>query len=168
MRAIEPPASGGPRQARGRKRMQALSLCFVPLIVGCGPRLATKADDAAQMANPMLNASYAQEAEVPFVMEPTTARPLSSGRANFGSETASRRTRETADWVVASRDNLNMPFAIVDKVNAKVYAFSVDGQLKGAVSSIKPCNERRHPRQGPSLLQTSNAIETRLLALDAF
>jgi hypothetical protein len=112
--------------------MQALSLCFVLLIVGCGPRLATKADDAAQMSNPMLNASYAQEAEVPFVMEPKTARPLSSRRANFGSETASRRTRETADWIVASKDNLNMPFAIVDKVNAKVYVFGVDGHLKGS------------------------------------
>jgi hypothetical protein len=84
------------------------------------------------MSNPMLNASYEQEAEVPFAMEPKTAKPLSSRRANFGSETASRRTRETADWVVASRDNLNMPFAIVDKINAKVYVFSVDGQLKGA------------------------------------
>ncbi|AFL72942.1 hypothetical protein [Thiocystis violascens] len=110
----------------------AIILCSVLLIAGCGPRLATKADDAAQMPNPMLNASYAEEAEVPFVMEPKTVRPLSSKRANFGAETASRRTRETADWVVASRDNLNLPFAIVDKVNAKVYVFSVDGQLKGA------------------------------------
>ena len=37
-----------------------------------------------------------------------------------------------ADWVVSSRDNLNLPFAIVDKVNAKAYIFGVDGQLQGA------------------------------------
>ena len=37
-----------------------------------------------------------------------------------------------ADWVIGSRDNLNMPFAIVDKVNAKVYVFEVDGTLHGA------------------------------------
>ncbi len=36
-----------------------------------------------------------------------------------------------ADWVVRSGDNENMPFAIIDKVNAKVYAFSADGQLYG-------------------------------------
>jgi hypothetical protein len=136
---IERPATGGQRQARLRNRGlvrlrigTALSLCSVLLIAGCGPGLATKADDAAQIPNPMLNASYEEEAEVPFVMEPKTAKPLSSKRANFGSEHASRRTRETADWVVASRDNLNMPFGIVDKVNAKVYVFSADGQLKGA------------------------------------
>ena len=37
-----------------------------------------------------------------------------------------------ADWVVNTRDNLDMPFAIVDKVNAKVYVFGVDGHLQGA------------------------------------
>ena len=37
-----------------------------------------------------------------------------------------------ADWIVGSRDNLNMPFAIVDKANAKVYVFGVDRQLRGA------------------------------------
>ncbi len=56
--------------------------------------------------------------------------------ADFGSESASRRTRDMADWVVSSRDNLNMPFAIVDKVNAKVYVFSVDGRLHGAAPAL--------------------------------
>ncbi|MFB1487516.1 MULTISPECIES: L,D-transpeptidase [unclassified Thiocapsa] len=155
MGAIEPPVAGGWRQARGRNRIQAFSLCCSLLIVGCGPRLATKADDAAQLANPMLNASYAQEAEVPFVMEPKPARPLSSGRANFGSENASRRTRETADWVVASRDNLNMPFAIVDKVNAKVYVFSVDGQLKGAAPVLLGMGIGDHVAPGISDMRMS-------------
>lgn len=80
----------------------------------------------------MLDASYAQEAEVPFVTDAKTAMPSRAGQADFGSESASRRTRETADWVVASSDHRNRPFAIVDKVNAKVYVFSVDGQLAGA------------------------------------
>jgi hypothetical protein len=150
MGAIASPATGGPRPARGRHWIQALSLSCALLIVGCGPRLATKADDAAQMPNPMLNASYAQEAEVPFVMEPKTAMPVSSERANFGSETASRRTREMADWVVASRDNLNMPFAIVDKVNAKVYVFGVDGQLTGAAPVLLGLGQGDHVAPGIS------------------
>ena len=37
-----------------------------------------------------------------------------------------------ADWVVNSRDNLNKPFAIVDKVNAKVYVFEENGESYGA------------------------------------
>ena len=107
----------------------ALCLCLGLLSAGCGPLLATRADDVAHMPNPMLNANYSEDAEVPFVMEPRTAVADGSRQADFASESASRRTREMADWVVSSRDNLNMPFAIVDKVNAKVYVFEVDGKL---------------------------------------
>lgn len=128
----------GERQACVRNRRLdrsmiggALILCVL-LTAGCGPHLVMQADAAAHRSNPMLNASYAEEDEVPFVADPKTAMPLRSRQADFGSESASSRTRETADWVVASRDNLNMPFAIVDKVNAQVYVFSVDGQIKGA------------------------------------
>ncbi|MEA3643816.1 MAG: L,D-transpeptidase, partial [Lamprobacter sp.] len=45
---------------------------------------------------------------------------------------ASRRTRDMAQWIVSTKDNLNMPFAIVDKVNAKVYVFDAVGQFYGA------------------------------------
>ncbi|HYN79386.1 MAG TPA: L,D-transpeptidase [Lamprocystis sp. (in: g-proteobacteria)] len=110
----------------------ALCLCLGLLGAGCGPRLATKADNVAQMPNPMFNANYPEDAGVPFVLEPRAAMTDGSGQANFESESASRRARDMADWVVSSRDNLDMPFAIVDKVNAKVYVFGVDGQLQGA------------------------------------
>jgi hypothetical protein len=162
MGAIERPEADGRRQAHGRNRVlnrpmigMALGLCLVLSIAGCSQHLGTKADQVALSTNPMLNASYAQEAEVPFVTEPKTARPLSSGRADFGSETASRRTRETADWVVASRDNLNMPFAIVDKINAKVYVFSVDGQLKGAAPVLLGMGLGDHVAPGTSDLPMS-------------
>jgi hypothetical protein len=110
----------------------ALCLCFGLLGTGCNSHLATKADTVAPGPNPMLNANYSEDAEVPFVMEPKTAIADGSRQANFASESASRRTREMADWVVSSRDNRNMPFAIVDKVNAKVYVFDVNGQLQAA------------------------------------
>ncbi|WP_295395012.1 L,D-transpeptidase [uncultured Thiodictyon sp.] len=84
------------------------------------------------MPNPMLKADYPDDADVPFAMEPKTAMADGSKQANFESERASRRTRDMADWIVGSRDNLNMPFAIVDKANAKVYVFGVDRQLRGA------------------------------------
>ena len=34
-----------------------------------------------------------------------------------------------ADWVVGTGDNQGLPFAIIDKVNAKVYAFNRYGRL---------------------------------------
>ncbi len=109
-----------------------LCLCLGLLGTGCGSHLATQADNVAHMPNPMLNANYSEKEDVPLVMEAKTAMADGSRRANFESESASRRTRDMADWVVSSKDNLNMPFAIVDKVNAKVYVFGPDGQLYGA------------------------------------
>ncbi len=39
-----------------------------------------------------------------------------------------------ADWVVDSGDNRGMPFAIVDKTDAKVFVFDADGRLRGAAA----------------------------------
>lgn len=110
----------------------AICLCIGLLGSGCGPRLETKADDVVKISNPMLDTNYSDDAEVPFVLEPKTSLAQGSRKVNFGSESASLRTRDMADWVIGSKDNLNAPFAIVDKRNAKVYVFSEDGKLYGA------------------------------------
>lgn len=64
------------------------------------------------------------------------AKPLAaihhSGRANFGDEPASPDARHVADWVVDSGNNGRRPFAIVDKVAAKVFVFNAQGDLRGA------------------------------------
>ena len=49
---------------------------------------------------------------------------------------ASTDTRRFADWVVASNDNRALPFAIVDKVNARVFVFDADGLLRGSTSAL--------------------------------
>ncbi len=53
-------------------------------------------------------------------------------RADFAQESASLEARHVADWVVDSGDSRGMPFAIIDKADAKVFAFAADGQLRGA------------------------------------
>ncbi|HEY4714047.1 MAG TPA: hypothetical protein VIH30_07405 [Aquirhabdus sp.] len=53
-------------------------------------------------------------------------------RANFKQESASPQARSVANWVVNSSDNQNMPFLIVDKNQAKVFAFAPNGKLRGA------------------------------------
>lgn len=39
--------------------------------------------------------------------------------------------QEMADWVVRTRDNRNKPFAIVDKIEAKVHVYDVFGNKQG-------------------------------------
>lgn len=45
---------------------------------------------------------------------------------------ASEATRQMAKWVAATGDNLELPFLIVDKIHAQVFAFSADGKLRGS------------------------------------
>jgi hypothetical protein len=70
---------------------------------------------------------------------PAPARDLSPSagagqlrRANFLGEVASEDARRVADWAVASGDNDNLPFIIIDKVRAKVFVFDNSGRLIGA------------------------------------
>ena len=53
-------------------------------------------------------------------------------RARFLGEPASLDVRKVADWVAQSGDNSRLPFAIVDKVGAKVFVFDGRGVLLGA------------------------------------
>ena len=62
----------------------------------------------------------------------TAAATGISKRANFKRETASKEARFIADWVVHSGDNQGLAFAIVDKMQAKVFVFYPDGRLRGA------------------------------------
>src|SRR5262245_31492698 len=43
---------------------------------------------------------------------------------------------ELAGWVVASRDNLGHPFAIIDKGAAQILVFGPDGRLRGAAPGL--------------------------------
>ncbi len=56
--------------------------------------------------------------------------------ADFQGEIASRDTMRVADWVVASGDNGERPFVIIDKINARVYLFDMHAQFQGAASAL--------------------------------
>jgi len=128
----------------------ALCLGLALLAGGCASQLTTKTEDASRTPdlglktdaatgptvapppNPLFAEHYAEDAEIPFVMQTESTTADGSGRVRFGEESASRRTREMAEWVIGSKDNRDLPFAIVDKINAKVYVFGIDGTLQGA------------------------------------
>ena len=59
-----------------------------------------------------------------------------SKRADFKKVNSSRQARKLADWVVDSGDNHEMPFIVVDKINATIFVFHPDGSLKGSAPAL--------------------------------
>ena len=51
---------------------------------------------------------------------------------DFGVERASDDAQYAAVWVLSGADNQSLPFAVVDKRNARLYVFDAGGRLLGA------------------------------------
>ena len=49
---------------------------------------------------------------------------------------ASQEVQDLADWIVDSADNHSLPFLVVDKKDARVFAFGAYGQLRGASAAL--------------------------------
>ena len=56
--------------------------------------------------------------------------------ADFGAEASSPESQKLADWIVDSADNGKLPFMIIDKVQARVFVFNAQGQLRGAAAAL--------------------------------
>lgn len=69
-------------------------------------------------------------------LESTAITPARPQHADFERERASEDARRVADWVVQSGDHQSMPFAIVDKVDARVFVFDAQGRLRGAAAAL--------------------------------
>ena len=50
--------------------------------------------------------------------------------------TAAAEVQRVARWILESRDNDGMPYLVVDKANATVYAFNPAGQLQAAAPAL--------------------------------
>lgn len=61
------------------------------------------------------------------------AAPL---RAVFASERASSEASRLAEWITANNDNGGLPILIVDKTEARVFAFDTEGRLVGAAPAL--------------------------------
>lgn len=59
----------------------------------------------------------------------TSAAPAGPARADLRSERVSPEVRHIADWALHSRDHKDLPFIIIDKVNATAVAFDARGRL---------------------------------------
>ena len=64
--------------------------------------------------------------------EPAVAASTQPRSADFGSAVAGADVHRVADWVVASADHGQRPFALVDKRQATLYVFAPTGRLLGS------------------------------------
>jgi hypothetical protein len=67
---------------------------------------------------------------------PSQSAAYSGRTADFAGEAASPEAGEVANWVMRSGDNRNLPFIVIDKVQARVYVFNADGRLRGATPAL--------------------------------
>ena len=73
----------------------------------------------------------------PALSHDTQAGEASGARlANFRSVEPSPEARDIAHWVVHTADNGRLPFIVIDKVQAQVFAFDATGVLRGAASAL--------------------------------
>ncbi len=61
---------------------------------------------------------------------------LPTPTARSADRTVSADTRRLADWVVASGDTHGLPFIIVDKIAARVFAFDAHGVVRGSTPAL--------------------------------
>jgi hypothetical protein len=111
-------------------------LCFGLLAASCLSYQATAANGVARSLDPIrpLSAQTIAAASSTIEKQPTAAH--GPKRADFERERASRDALHVADWVVDSGDNRRLPFAIVDKKDAKVFVFDAHGRLLGAAPAL--------------------------------
>ena len=97
---------------------------------------ATIADDAVQMSNSNRSLVAPEAAPTVLTIAPQPVKTDVPKRAKFGPARASSAAREKADWVVDSDDNRDLPFAVVDKTDARVFVFDPGGRLRGAAAAL--------------------------------
>jgi hypothetical protein len=74
-----------------------------------------------------------QPAPVKTALPPATLNSsLQPAALDAALQSASEEVKRVARWVHDSGDNTALPFLLVDKVNAQVFAFSPTGQLQGS------------------------------------
>ena len=68
-----------------------------------------------------------------FAVSSTAAarQPAAPGQAEAVERGASPAVQQLKSWVLETGDNQGLPFVLIDKINAQVFAFSRDGLLLG-------------------------------------
>ena len=94
-------------------------------------------------------ATASQSNPIDLALPPTAA--TQSGSTDLSLQSASAEINRVARWVSDTRDNAGLPYLLVDKVNAQVFAFSPAGQLQGSAPVLLGMSK------GDRLLAPNNA-----------
>ena len=97
---------------------------------------AAAASTPAPIGVPGPAASAREQSSSTLFAEPQNAPVQRIKLANFGGEVFSPESQKLADWVVDSADNGKLPFMVIDKVQARVFVFNAQGQLRGASAAL--------------------------------
>lgn len=81
-------------------------------------------------------APAAAAARPPLVAAGKLTPAVSPAASESGRAARSAAASRVLDWIVASGDNLDLPFIIVDKVHAQVLAFDADGAPLGSAPAL--------------------------------
>jgi hypothetical protein len=97
--------------------------------------------DLALPTSTFLAGPPATTLQAPLQTPPIGAAGLSPAAATAAGpvdvlQAASEEVKRVARWVIDSGDNNHLPFLLIDKVNAQVYAFSPAGQLRGVTPAL--------------------------------
>lgn len=140
------PSNGASRGGAGLRLVNAREitmhrpkkgLFLILLAAGFTAQPGFAADSTAQLPNPGFRSMEEMAYTVPSAMEPLpTQGAYQPKRANFEQTSPSPQAREVADWAMDSGDHRGLPFAIVDKAEARVFVFNAAGQLSGATPAL--------------------------------
>ncbi len=103
------------------------SAALAALMTGCGPASRSAALRPSDAAAPP---SAQHDTGAALVRAPTPPAAPTGRHADFRRLRLSKDARDVAEWVVSSADHRDLPFIIVDKVNATVIAFDAAGRLQ--------------------------------------
>jgi hypothetical protein len=106
------------------------------LLIGTGLSTAMAEDLTLPPASPARLQYLRQSAVATSAAESLAVVTADPKRADFERVEASKVARQVADWVLDSGDHGPLPFMIVDKKEAKVFAFYADGRLRGAAFAL--------------------------------
>ncbi len=106
------------------------------MVISFIPHQLADAENTAQFSDPDRSLSAHQVPPPRLTVRSQPAVAVQAKRANFGGEPKSEKAQHMLDWVIDSGDNRGLPFAIVDKTDAKVFVFDAHGRLRGTARAL--------------------------------
>lgn len=125
---MKPPEQAPMKTLRILGTRLAGRVCFSLMAAAVATFQARASDEPAMSPGPVRHALASHPGAATAPAATLAGKPA---RANFGGSIPSAEARQLAAWILDSNNNRRLPFLIVDKKLAMVFAFHADGLLQG-------------------------------------